>query len=319
MDILQEKELSPGKKECEIWAVGGGKGGTGKSFVTSCIGASLAAKGKKVVLIDADLGGANLHSFLGVSRPSSSLTDFFEKKVPLADLIINTGTTGMGLITGNLHSLASDDIKYVQKLKLFRHIKLLDADYVLVDLGAGSHYNTLDTFLLADKMIVVIVPEITAIENMYHFIKNVLFRKLTILFKTNGLNDIAEETWKNRDNYGIKTFQELIDFLKGMSNEIKELLDRELTGFKIHFVLNNVKNNQEISIGLSVKSVSMKYLGILTQYVGFIENDDSIRNCINNRMPFMRSYSSSRCAKEIEKLAENLITGKQVGLMRFPV
>lgn len=316
--MLQEKEPASQGRECVIWAVGGGKGGTGKSFVTSCIGASLASKGKKVVLIDADLGGANLHSFLGVNRPGSSLTDFFDKKMPLADLIIDTAIPGMGLITGNLQSLASDDIKYVQKLKLFRHIKLLDADYVLIDLGAGSHFNTLDTFLLADKMIVVIVPEITAIENMYHFIKNVLFRKLTIVFKTHGLNDIAEDTWKKRETYGIKTFQELIEFLKGTSSDVKELLDRELEGFKIHFVLNNVKNNQEISIGQSVKSVSMKYLGILTNYAGYIEYDDCIRNCINNRIPFMRSYSSSRCAKEIEKLTENLITGKQVGMLRYP-
>ncbi|HEU0265075.1 MAG TPA: P-loop NTPase, partial [Geobacterales bacterium] len=105
---------------CEIWAVAGGKGGTGKSFITSCMGATIAQRGKRVVMIDADLGGANLHSFLGVSRPTVSLTDFFDKKTPLKELIINTAIPNMGLITGNLHSLASDDIKYVQKLKLFR-------------------------------------------------------------------------------------------------------------------------------------------------------------------------------------------------------
>jgi flagellar biosynthesis protein FlhG len=90
-----------------------------------------------------------------------------------------------------------------------------------------------------------------------------------------------------------------------------------MAGFKIHFILNNVKNNLEISIGLSVKSVSMKYLGINTQYVGYIEYDDCIRNCINNRMPFMRSYASSRCAKEIEKITDNLMNGKQFGVTRF--
>lgn len=314
---MPDKELTSTQKECEIWAVAGGKGGTGKSFISSCVGVSLAAKGKKVVLIDADLGGANLHSFLGINKPKTSLTDFFENRAALQELIIASGIPGMGLITGNLHSLASDDIKYMQKLKLFRHIKALDADHVLIDLGAGSHYNTIDTFLLADKMIVVIVPEITSIENMYHFIKNAMFRKLTILFKTNGLRDMAEDTWKSRNTLGIKNFQELVDYLKGTSDEIRELLDKGLAGFKIHFVLNKVKNNQEISIGLSVKSVCMKYLGFATQYVGYVEYDDCIRNCINNRLTFMRSYSSSRSAKEIEKLTDNLIEGKQVNLMRY--
>ena len=75
-------------KRCEIWAIGGGKGGTGKSFVTSSIGTHLASKGNKVVLIDADLGGANLHTLLGVSKPRNSLTDFFERKASLNDIIV---------------------------------------------------------------------------------------------------------------------------------------------------------------------------------------------------------------------------------------
>ena len=57
----------------EIWAIGGGKGGTGKSFLTCNIAASLAQQGKKVVMIDADFGGANLHSFftLPKKKPTS--------------------------------------------------------------------------------------------------------------------------------------------------------------------------------------------------------------------------------------------------------
>jgi MinD-like ATPase involved in chromosome partitioning or flagellar assembly len=51
---------------------------------------------------------------------------------------------------------------------LYRHIKNLSGDYVLLDLGAGSGHNTIDTFLIADKMIVVTQPEITAIENLYN-------------------------------------------------------------------------------------------------------------------------------------------------------
>ncbi len=55
----------------EIWAIGGGKGGTGKSFLTSSIGRNLAQSGYRVTLIDADLGGANLHSFLKIRKPKS--------------------------------------------------------------------------------------------------------------------------------------------------------------------------------------------------------------------------------------------------------
>ena len=165
--------LTPEKREAEIWAIAGGKGGTGKSFVISCLGTYLAIMGKRVILIDADLGGANLHTFLGIDRPKCSLTDFFDKKSQLNELIVESRIPNLGLLVGALQTLAPDGIKYAQKQKLLRHIKSLDADHVLIDLGAGAHFNTIDTFLLADKMIVVVVPEITSIENVYYFLRAV--------------------------------------------------------------------------------------------------------------------------------------------------
>ncbi len=316
MGLFAQDQKGDVQKECEIWAIGGGKGGTGKSFVTSSVGTYLARSGKRVIMIDADLGGANLHSFLGISRPRNSLTEFFEQKVPLPDLIVGTGIGDMGLIAGDLLSLDSGNIKYTQKQKLFRQIKALDTDYILIDLGAGSHFNTVDTFLLADRMIVVIVPEITAIENMYHFIKNVLFRKLTIVLGTVGLKHVVQDSWKNRAELGIKNLRELIDYLKGVSTQIRDVLQNELSTFRINLVLNQVRSIQDISIGASVKSICTKYFGIQTGYTGYVEYDDCIWSSINKRQPFMKEYAGSRCANEIIKVSENLIEGRQIKVVR---
>ena len=65
----------------QIWAVGGGKGGTGKSVISSLLASNAAGNGKKVILIDGDLGGANLHTFFNITPDKSSLNDFFEKKM----------------------------------------------------------------------------------------------------------------------------------------------------------------------------------------------------------------------------------------------
>ena len=65
----------------KVWVVGGGKGGTGKTFVTSCLGIYLAERRKKdVILLDADFGGANLHSVFGIKQPKRSVNAFFEFK-----------------------------------------------------------------------------------------------------------------------------------------------------------------------------------------------------------------------------------------------
>lgn len=304
------------EKEGKIWAIGGGKGGTGKTFIVSSIGTYLAKNKKRVVLIDVDIGGANLHSFLGISRPKKSLTNFFDMGTPLKDLVVKTGIGNMSLITGDIHSLASDSIIFTQKLKLFRHIMKLNRQYVIIDLGGGSHNNTIDAFLMADKMIAVVEPEIIAVENMYHFIKNALFRKLRMSLKEYGFKEIIDHMWEKRERYKIKNLRELIDCLKDSFSYMGDILDREISGFKIYIILNKIRSSQDIFIGSSIKSIFLKYLGINAKFVGYIEYDDSIWRSVRERRPFMLTYSLSRSAKEIEAFTENLIQGKEMRLMR---
>ena len=301
-------------REGEIWAVGGGKGGTGKTFITSSVGTYLAKKGKNVVLVDMDIGGANLHSFFGISRPQKSLTSFFEKGASLSDLVVKTDFDNIALITGDIHSIASDKITFSQKLKLFRQIMKLNAQNVVIDLSAGSHNNTLDTFLIADRMIVVLVPEVIAIENVYHFIKNSLFRKVKKILKEYGFKEIAQHIWDRRQSYGISNLKELIDYLKDSFSYIGTILDHELASFKIHLVLNMVRNNNDILLGASIKSVMMKYLGVPIQYSGYIEYNDAVWKSVREGRPFMLNYMATGCAKQIEIFVENMIKGKDVSL-----
>jgi flagellar biosynthesis protein FlhG len=305
------------KGKSEIWAIGGGKGGVGKSFVICSMGNYLAQGGKRVVLVDADLGGANLHTFLGVEKPRFTLTDFFDEKLPLADLVVDSGIRNMGLLIGTIRSLDPDNIKHTQKLKFFRHIKELDADYVLIDLGAGTHLNTIDTFLLADKMIVVFVPEIIAIENMYFFIKTAFFRKLTGSLGVNGYKEVVRDTWKKRKQYDIANLKQFVEHLKQLSSPVENIINRELSRFKIYIISNKIKSNQEIRLGDSVRSICMKYFGFDAQYVGYIEYDDSVSRSINKRQPYMENYPESRCAKEIGRLTQNLLEGKAFGTRFF--
>ena len=304
------------EKEDKIWAIGGGKGGTGKTFITSAMGTYIAGKGKRIILIDIDIGGANLHSFLGISRPKKSLTDFFEAGASLNKLAVKTGIDNMSLITGDIHSLASDNIKFTQKLKLFRHIMKLNKHYVIIDLGGGSHNNTIDTFLMADKKIVILEPEITSVENMYHFIKNALFRKLRMSLREYGFKDIVEQMWERREEYNIKSLRELMDCIRDNFSYVGDIIDKELSDFKLYLILNKIRSSDDILIGSSMKSIFMKYLGVDTKFVGFVEYDDSVWRSIRERRPFMLNYSLSRSAKEVEVFTENLLKGKEIKLSR---
>jgi flagellar biosynthesis protein FlhG len=301
-------------REGEIWAVGGGKGGTGKSFFTSSAGTQLAKKGRRVVLVDMDIGGANLHSFFGISRPQKSLTSFFEAGSKLSDLAVDTDLPNLSLITGDIHSIASDAIKFGQKLRLFRQIMKLNVQNVVIDLGAGSHANTLDTFLIADKMIVVIVPEVIAIENMYHFVKNTLFRKVKMTLKDYGFKEIVQHIWDRRQSYGIKNLKELVEYLKASFSYIGTILDSELANFKIHLVVNMARNNQDILLGTSIKSVLTKFLGVTVLYPGYIEYNDVVWKAVRERKPFMLNYMATGCARQVETIVDNIMHGREVSV-----
>lgn len=301
----------------EIWAIGGGKGGTGKSFLSTGLGICLAQKGLQTMLIDADLGGANLHSFLRIKRPQNSLTSFFEKGVPLNNIIVKTKIPNLKLIPGNIRSINPNSIKYSQKLKLYRHIKGINSNFIIIDLGAGSQLNIIDTFLIAKKMIVIIAPEITAIENLYYFLKRVIFRKISVILRKHELKDIAKNVWKYRQSHNINNLRDFITYLKGISNEISHIIEEELPNIEISIVLNQVRNNEQIKMGSSIKSIIIKYFGVEAKYVGYIKYDDLFWKYLNSPNSFFELDSSKNISNEIEIVANNIMENKQVKLVEI--
>src|SRR5436853_5119850 len=103
--------ITVARPQRQIWSVGGGKGGIGKSLLTASLGYQLAQLGKRVVLLDADLGGANLHTCLGVPSPQATLGDFIQRKVAnIEDIAVETGIPGLRLISGASDFLSAANI-----------------------------------------------------------------------------------------------------------------------------------------------------------------------------------------------------------------
>jgi flagellar biosynthesis protein FlhG len=298
----------------EIWAVAGGKGGTGKSFLVSSISTCLAKMQNRVTMVDLDLGGANLHSFFGLTSRRPSLTTFFELGSRLDELRSPTGVENLSLITGHAESMTSGSIRFSQKLKLFRQMVKLDTRYLIVDLGAGCHPHTLDTFIIADRLITVMVPEITSAENMYIFIKNALFRKVKAALKGPQFKNLVRDTWDRRESLGLRNIKDLIDYLRSHFSEVDEILGRELDGFKISILVNMTRDHKDVALGFAVKSVLQKYLGLDACYAGMVEYDDAVRQSLREARPFMLNHVSSPSARQIEDLTENIARGRDIRL-----
>jgi hypothetical protein len=154
-EIQTTNETAP-----RVWAIGGGKGGVGKSVITANLALAVARTGARVALVDADLGGANLHTMVGLPSPKLNLSDFIARRVgSLAEIMNPTPYDNLWLVSGARALLETANPNYGQKGKILRHIANLDVDHVFLDLGAGTALNVLDFFLVARKGILVVVPE----------------------------------------------------------------------------------------------------------------------------------------------------------------
>jgi len=286
-------------KKAEIWAVGGGKGATGKTFLAAGLGAVLARREGRVVLVDMDTGGAGLSAVFGFNLPARSLADYFETDAALAELALPTEIPSLSLIAGDIPGLSSEEISSAARQRFFRQLAGLDARNVIVDVGTGSRGLGLDAFLAADRMIVALSPENPSLENVYRFVKAVLFRRIENSLKKYGLKEIVLRLWERRDRYGVRNIKDLIDYIKDAYPHFGTVLDRDLRPFRLHLVVNAVKTREDVRLGPAAQSALTKYLGVPVVFSGSIGFDDAVRP----------AALSARTVREFEILAENIARG----------
>ena len=162
-----------------IIPIASGKGGVGKTIFTANLGITLAKMGKTVIAIDLDLGSSNLHTCLGIKNRHPGIGNFiYNKGVTLESLIVKTDFDRLYFIPGDSLIPGTANLQYFIKKKLLKAIQNLVADYVLIDLGAGSSYNIIDFFLISKTGLLITTPETTSILSAYAFLKSTVFRML---------------------------------------------------------------------------------------------------------------------------------------------
>ena len=290
-----------------IWTIGGGKGGSGKSFITANIGICLSKLGVRVILIDADLGGANLHTFLGISPPALTLSDFIKKRVPhLSEVLIPTAIPNLQLLTGAQDLLNAVDAKSVQKRKLVRSIQNLDSDTILVDLGAGNSLSVLDFFLMSDGGILVVTPEPTSVENTYRFLKSAFYRRLRQSVSSPSVKALIEGAMDRKNEMGIQSPHDLIKAVRRIDEGDADRLVEEVETYRPNLILNQVRSKKDIEIGFSIRSACLKYFGIHLHYLGYIVYDQDVSNSVRRRRPLVLENSRSRAAQCVMEIASKL-------------
>lgn len=299
---------SGGDSQKFIWAVGGGKGGVGKSLIAANLSIALARTGKRVCAIDLDLGAANLHTCLGVDIPQVTLSDFFSRREPdIKKVLVQTPVRNLHMVSGAQDAIGVANLKHTQKSKLLNELKQLDVDYLVFDLGAGTSYNTLDFFLSADVGILALLPEPTSIENTYRFVKSAYYRKLKMadsLFEIRPMIDMAMD---QKNPLGIRSPADLLREATKYSPEMGMKLREEIGRFRPKIIINQARTQTDIDIGFSIKSVCKKYFGIDMEYVGYLDYDSAVWQSVRRKRPLLLEFPNAKLVSNFERIVQHLM------------
>jgi flagellar biosynthesis protein FlhG len=296
----------------QIYTIGGGKGGVGKSFISASLGALIASYGKSVALIDLDLGASNLHTFLGMPAPDGGLDRFLDKTAPqLEKAAVPTHIENLVFISSCHCPMEIANLYYAQKIKLINAIKKLPHDYVFLDLGAGTNFNTLDFFLTAGKGIIVCTPDPTSIENAFRFIKAVYLRRLKQLVKQYPF-DARVKTMVLDKGRKIGGSQDIMDVVLKFDPEKMAFLKERIGRLQFKIVLNQFRKNTDPTLGEKIKIVCNRHFYSPFEILGRIVFDERVVDSIYARKLFVRQYPAAAAAMGLRQIAELLSHSRQV-------
>jgi len=298
-----------------ILAIGGGKGGTGKSLITASMGICLANRGNDVLLIDADLGTANLHTFLGLEPPKLSLSDFVSKKEStISGVITKTGVNNLKLISGAKDMIGIANLSYGQKAKILNNIKKLNYRYILLDLGPGTSFNILDFFLISHCGILITSPEPTSIENTYRFTKGLLFRHLRKTISKKVVRSLIDNGIRERNGNKFESVFDLLETIETIEPSLGDTISRYLSTLDIKLIVNQVRTSKDRSIGQKMAIAIQKYFGIPIDFLGNISHDNKVSKGLLQKKPLMTYLPHSKAFKELTEITQKISPRYQLGL-----
>lgn len=298
------------QRRARLVAVGGGKGGVGKTFVASNVATALAREGHRVVAVDGDLEGANLHTALGVPSPKTSLADYVaQREEDIAKLVVETPFGNLGLIAATQAHLGAAQPAHFRRVRLIQRLRSLPVDFVVVDLGAGMQHATLDYFLAADDGILVLTPEPTSVENAYGFLRAAFYRRMHLTLTSGLVRKLIAQAMDQRNDQGIRTPLDLVREVEARDPREAQRFLQALRELQPRLVVNEVNSAEEIKLGFAVKSVCMKYFGMTADYLGYVNRDVTARRAVVARKPLVVAQPGCDAAVYLGRIASKIAAG----------
>lgn len=301
--------------ETRLIPIASGKGGVGKTNISVNLSIALAdlvvaaAHPGKVILVDCDFGLPNADILLNASI-DRSIDDFIGKKLEnLSDALTPTGIDRLHFLSGSATpSMTLSNLQYQQRQKFLRHIRSLNAEYVILDLGASVHYEVVDFFAMVNTGIVVTNPEPTAMRDSYLFLRAVVYRKIQKEAKEWPIIAEYMDLLEN-GQLPIPTIPGVLDQLRNDQRTLEhKALKSILEAFRPKLIMNRSETFEEgLEAARKMNSEARRELGIEISYLGPIIDDPCVVKAVKESTPFLRRFPSCEASEWMRKLANRIV------------
>ena len=272
-DNREKRKAESSPQKLHTLSVLSGKGGVGKSNIAAALSFALADFGKRVVLIDADLGMANLDILCGVRNARYNIAHLIEGSRSLSEILVHFKTSERATSLNGAVSLLPGGygIKEIADLDDYAMERLFDAlsgledmsDYLIMDAGAGIHRGALSFAYASEITLLITTPEPTSIRDAYGVIKS-----------------LGATAWRGSKETASGLM--LVVNMASSSREAQEVAER-------------------------IRLASMQFLGNAPMYLGYVLKDDIIERSVKNCRIFYRSDPDSNAGICIRNLAGDLL------------
>lgn len=300
---------------CKILPVASGKGGVGKSVLVANLGISLASFGQRTVLVDLDLGGSNLHTYLGLKNRNIGLGNVLtDKSISFRDVKMRTPYPNLEFVPGDVLVTGVANVTHPQKRSIISNLSKLDADYILIDLGSGSHVSTLDFFLMSNSGILVTTPQPPSILNAYGFLKNVVFRLLQQTFsKHKGVTRLLGTILREAKPNSTPSINQIVEAIEKISKKAARTAREAIEQLKPSIIVSMGDRPEDMQIVQSLRTLIEQNLSVDPICLGFLYYDYIVREAVADTVPLALVGRDSLILKGIDRVAQKIVHSE-----RFP-
>ena len=273
IDNIEKKKSDTPPPRLHTLSILSGKGGVGKSNIAAALSFALADFGKRVVLLDADLGMANLDILCGVKNARYNISHLIEGSRNLNEILVHFKTSqratqlngGVSLLPGGVGLKEIADLDDFAMERLFSSLSGLEqlADYLIMDAGAGIHRGVLSFAYASEITLLITTPEPTSIRDAYGVIKS-----------------LGAAAWQG--SYAAASGLMLVVNMVTSSREASEVAER-------------------------IRLASMQFLGNAPVYLGYVLKDDVIARSVKDCKIFYRTNPESNAGICVRNLAGDLL------------